>query len=111
MIAWGCRVFARGEHYSPVWYILTLSTFEFLTHAQCEMSRWLAESSFLFTSYLGRWKKSLLAGYHRSRGRPKSTFFNILKRDADVDSSKELEALMHDRRVWSNLIKARVWPK
>ena len=48
---------------------------------------------------------------HRSRGRPKSTLVDILKRGADEDySSQELEALIHDRRVWNNLVKARLWP-
>ena len=34
---------------------------------------------------------------HRSRERPKSTLDDILKRDADVDSSHELEALTLSR--------------
>ena len=34
---------------------------------------------------------------HRSRGRPKSTLDDILFRDADVDSSQELEALIVSR--------------
>ena len=42
---------------------------------------------------------------HSGRGPPKSTLVDILKRDSDVDSSQELEALMHDQRVWNNLVK------
>ena len=34
---------------------------------------------------------------HRSRGRPKSTLDDILFRDADADSSQELEALIVSR--------------
>ena len=34
---------------------------------------------------------------HRRRGRAKSTLDDILKRDADVDSSRELEALILSR--------------
>ena len=34
---------------------------------------------------------------HRRRGRTKSTLDDILKRDADVDSSRELEALILSR--------------
>ena len=37
------------------------NTFEFLTHAQHEMSSQLAESIFLFPTYLGRSKETLLA--------------------------------------------------
>ena len=42
---------------------------------------------------------------HSGRGPPKSTLVDILKRDSDVDSSQQLEALMHDQRVWNNLVK------
>ena len=37
--------------------------FQFLTHAQHEMSSRLAESTFLFPTYLGRSKETLLAEY------------------------------------------------
>ena len=40
--------------------------FEFLTQAQHEMSSRLAESTFLFPTYLGRSKETLLAGYKSS---------------------------------------------
>ena len=45
---------------------------------------------------------------HKSRGRLLSTLADILKRDADLDCCQELEALMRDRRVWNNLVKARL---
>ena len=38
------------------------NTFEFLTHAQHEILSRLAESTFLFPTYLGRSKETLLAG-------------------------------------------------
>ena len=63
-------------------------------------------------SYLPAHKPVLWDPTHgyRSRVRPKSTFFDVLKPDSNVDSRQELEALLHDGRVWRNLIKARLWP-
>ena len=40
----------------------TWNTFEFLTHAQHKMSSRLAKSTFLFPTYLGTSKETLLAG-------------------------------------------------
>ena len=43
----------------------------------------------------------------RSRGRPQLTYVDILLRDADVDNTKELRALMNDRMLWKQTIDSR----
>ena len=41
------------------------------------------------------------------RGRPKTTYTDVLLKDADIESIKELESLMLDRDIWRSSINNR----
>ena len=46
----------------------------------------------------------------RDRGRPQTTYVDVLKRDTGVTSTSELATLMKDREVWRSHVRARRKP-
>ena len=42
---------------------------------------------------------------HRGRGRPKTTFLDVLKSDTGAENAEELAGMMSDRKVW----KSHMW--
>ena len=45
---------------------------------------------------------------HRGRGRPKTTYIDTLKRDTGAFETCEIAALMADKRLWKDLVVARL---
>ena len=45
---------------------------------------------------------------HRGRGRPKTTYIDTLKRDTGPFEASEIAALMADKRLWKDLVVARL---
>ena len=45
---------------------------------------------------------------HRGRGRPNTTYIDTLKRDTGAFEASEIAALMADRRLWKDLVVARL---
>jgi len=46
----------------------------------------------------------------RSRGRPRSTYVDTLKRDTGATNTHELATLMEDRDVWRSMVQSRRHP-
>ena len=45
---------------------------------------------------------------HRGRGRPKTTYIDTVKRDTGAFEACEIAALMADKRLWKDLVVARL---
>ena len=45
---------------------------------------------------------------HRGRGRPYTTYIDTLKRDTGAFEASEIAALMADKRLWKDLVVARL---
>ena len=45
---------------------------------------------------------------HRGRGRPNTTYIDTLKRDTGAFEASEIAALMADKRLWKDLVVARL---
>ena len=46
---------------------------------------------------------------HRGRGRPNTTYIDTLKRDTGAFEASEIAVLMADKRLWKDLVVARLW--
>ena len=46
---------------------------------------------------------------HRGRGRPITTYIDTLKRDTGAFEASEIAVLMADKRLWKDLVVARLW--
>ena len=46
---------------------------------------------------------------HHGRGRPITTYIDTLKRDTGAFEASEIAVLMADKRLWKDLVVARVW--
>ena len=47
---------------------------------------------------------------HCGRGRPSTTYIDLLKRDTGMEDTSELESLMGDRKIWQSIVNARLRP-
>ena len=47
---------------------------------------------------------------NRGRGRPAATYPRMLLRDTEVETYEELQTLMGNREMWSDISGARPWP-
>ena len=45
---------------------------------------------------------------HRGRGRPRTTFLDVLKNDTGAENTEELARMMSDRKVWKSHVVSRL---